>query len=233
MVQTSFITLLLPALAFAAPWGGHWAPASSVAATTEVAASSSEVPAVTVTSAPASSAAYSTAVAEPTSTSSPSTGGSGGKVTLKNNCDYDVTYEQLCPCGSSDGSGTISAGSTWSDSISDCAGGNTALKVYSASTSKPMQFEYGLQSGNIWYDMSFIDCISGSDDFSQCAGSAWSIGAVGTCQTYACSGGSECCIQGYCDPTASAAAVQPAFGCGAFQGYSVSEVGISIELCSA
>ncbi|KAF9736476.1 hypothetical protein PMIN06_006603 [Paraphaeosphaeria minitans] len=233
MVQTSFITLLLPALALAAPWGGHWAPASSAAATTETAASSSEAPAVTVTSAPASSAAYSTAVAEPTSTSPPSTGGTGSKVTLKNNCDYDVTYDQLCPCGSSDGSGTISAGSTWSDSISDCTGGNTALKLFKDGGSKPMQFEYGLQSGNVWYDMSFIDCVSGSDDFSQCAGSAWSMSAVGSCPSYSCSGGSECCIQGYCDPTASAASEQPVGACGVNQGLSASSVDISIELCGA
>lgn len=233
MVQTRFITLLLPALALAAPWGESLTPASSASATTEAAASSSAAPVVSITSAPASSAAYSTAVAEPTSTSSSSTGNTGGKVTLKNNCDYDVTYEQLCPCGSSDGSGTISAGSTWSDSMSDCSSGNTALKVYQDGSSKPMQFEYGLQSGNVWYDMSFIDCISGSDDFSQCAGSGWTMGAIGSCPTYACSGGAECCIQGYCDPTATAAPVQPNAGCGAFQGYSVSDVGISIELCKA
>ncbi|KAK7192353.1 hypothetical protein DPSP01_004939 [Paraphaeosphaeria sporulosa] len=205
MVQTSFITLLLPALALAAPWAAPNAPASS--------------------------AAYSTAVAQPTSTSLPST--TGGKVTFKNNCDYDVTYEQLCPCGSSDGSGTISAGATWSDSISDCSGGNTALKLFKDGGSKPMQFEYGIQSGNIWYDMSFIDCVSGSDDFSQCAGSAWSMGAADSCPTYSCSGGSECCIQGYCDPTASVASEQPVGACGANQGFSASSVGVSIEICGA
>jgi hypothetical protein len=204
MVQARFITLLLPALALAAPWGESLAPAP-----------------------------YSTAEAQPISTSTPSTSPSAGKVTLTNNCDYDVTYNNMCPCGSSDGSGTISAGATWSDSISDCSSGNTALKIYKDGTSKPMQFEYGLQSGNIWYDMSFIDCVSGADDFSQCAGAGWSMGAIGSCPTFACTGGSECCIQGYCDPTATAASEQPNAGCGSFQGYEVSEVGINIQLCGA
>ncbi|KAJ4355578.1 uncharacterized protein N0V89_003598 [Didymosphaeria variabile] len=207
MVSTSFITLLLPALALAAPWGrNHTGPAST--------------------------GAYSAGVAHPTGASFIPRS-TGGKVTLKNNCDYDVTYDNLCPCGTSDNSGTISAGSTWTDSIADCGSGNTALKVYKDGSSKPMQFEYGLVSGNVWYDMSFIDCLSGSDDFSQCAGAGWSMGAIGSCPTYSCTGGSHCCTQGYCDPTATAATEQPNAGCGTFQGYSVSDVGVSIELCSA
>jgi len=185
MVSTSFITLLLPALALAAPWGGL------------------------------------------------TTRSGGGMVTLTNNCDYDVTYENACPCGTSDGSGTITAGSTWTDSLADCSSGNTALKIYANGGSSPMQFEYGIQSGNVWYDMSFINCVSGSDDFSQCAGSGWSMGSIGTCTTWACSGGSECCTEGYCDPTASAASQQPSAACGANQGYSVSDLGINIQLCAA
>lgn len=224
MVQTSFITLLLPALAVAAPWGGHWAPAPAPSAPAPApSAATTEVPVVTATSAPAASAASSTS-------SSPRA--TGGSVIFKNNCDYDVTYAQLCPCGSSDGSGTISAGSTWSDSVSDCSSGNTALKIYKSGSSKPMQFEYGITSGNVWYDMSFIDCVSGGSDFSQCAGSAWAISTSGqSCAAYSCSGGSECCVQGYCDPTASAASQQPVGACGANQGLSTSSVDVTISLC--
>lgn len=186
MVQTSFLALLLPALAVAAPFAG-----------------------------------------------SGSLSASGGKVTLKNNCDYDVTYENVCPCGSSDEKGTIKAGSNWSDSLSECGSGNTALKIFSENATKPMQFEYGIVSGNVWYDMSFINCLTGSDDFSQCAGSGWSMGATGSCPTYSCTGGAECCTQGYCDPTATAAKEQPNSACGSNQGYAMSDVGVSIELCKS
>ena len=217
MVQHSFITLLLPVLALGAPqgWGGNWGSKP----TTTVAVSS---PAATTTA-----PAYTSAAAQPTS--APSTGGSG--VTLHNNCGYDVTYDLVEPCGGSK-SGSISAGSTWTDSLTDCSSGNSALKLYGNGSNKPMQFEYGLVNGNVWYDMSFIDCISGSDDFSQCVGSGWSMGSIGSCPTYSCSGGSECCIQGYCDPTATAASEQPAAGCGAYQGYSLSDLGITMGICN-
>ncbi|KAF1970643.1 hypothetical protein BU23DRAFT_205847 [Bimuria novae-zelandiae CBS 107.79] len=157
------------------------------------------------------------------------TGNTG--VTFKNNCGYDVTYSVLNPC-SSENSGTISAGSTWSGDLSDCSSGNTALKIYKDGSDKPMQFEYGLVNGNVWYDLSFVDCISGSDDFNQCAGAGWSMGSIGSCPTFACSGGSECCQQGYCDPYATAAALQPNAGCGAMQGYSLGELGVTMGICN-
>lgn len=178
------------------------------------------------------------ALGAPTSVSAPAinslssrSAANPGGVFLKNNCGYDVTYAVMNPCGGSD-SGTISAGSSWDGTLTSCSSGNTALKIYKDGSNKPMQFEYGLINGNVWYDMSFIDCVSGSDDFSQCAGAGWSMGCIGDCPTFSCSGGSECCTQGYCDPTASAVDPDPNAGCGEMQGYSVADLGVTMSICN-
>ncbi|KAJ4290563.1 hypothetical protein N0V90_010780 [Kalmusia sp. IMI 367209] len=202
MVQQSLLTLLLLPVLALGAPKPNWTATSA-------------------TSAPAS-----------TSSSSPSSG-KGGQVFLKNSCSYEVTVDAIPGPGcSSGGSGTVSAGSTWTDTLADCSNGNTALKVYGNGSEKPMQFEYGLVGDTVWYDMSFIDCLTSTSDFSQCAGSSWSMGSVGSCPTYACKGGSECCTQGYCDPDASVIDPDPNAGCGAPQGYSTSDVGITIELCA-
>lgn len=229
MVQHTFITLLLPILALGAPQGGrggNWGSKPSVAVSSQ-AAEYSAAAYTSQESQPTSAVASSAPASTPSS--SPSTGASG--VTLHNNCGYDVTYDVLDPCGSGN-SGTIAAGSAWTGALTDCSSGNSALKLYGNGSNKPMQFEYGIVNGNVWYDMSFIDCISGTDDFSQCVGTGWSMGAIGSCPTYSCSGGSECCIQGYCDPTATAAPEQPNAGCGAFQGYSLSDLSITMGICN-
>lgn len=159
-------------------------------------------------------------------------GGQGGQVSFKNSCSYDVKLDVLPGPGCSAGNGgTVKAGGSWTDTVTECSAGNTALKVYSDGADKPMQFEYGLANGNVWYDMSFIDCVSNGNDFSQCAGDSWAMSSNSKCAAYQCSGGEHCCTQGYCDPNANAVDPDPNAGCGSDQGYSPSDVGINIELC--
>lgn len=98
----------------------------------------------------------------------------------------------------------------------------------------PMQFEYGVRNGYLWYDMSFIDCIKEGHDFSACAGGGWAMGSEQKCTAFTCNGGEECCKQGYCDPYATGNAIQPNTGCGGDQGYTDSSaMGLTIELCGS
>lgn len=157
----------------------------------------------------------------------------GGKVNFRNNCGFAVSVQPFPGGGCSVGSGgNVAAGSSWSDSMSECAGGNTALKVYKAggSTSQPMQFEYGITNGMLWYDMSFIDCVKDGSDVSGCVGSAWAMRGNANCKAWSCSG-PDCCQQGYCDPKASNLGEEPTSGCGKSEGYSTSDLGVSIDLC--
>jgi len=177
-----------------------------------------------------------TVATSPVATATPSNTPSAkaGQVFFKNNCSYDVTVEPIPGPGCSAKSGsTVAAGSTWADQLTDCAAGNTALKVYKEGSTKPMQFEYGLQGGNVWYDMSFINCLAAGYDFSSCAGTGWSMSSMSNCKAYACSSGEFCCTQGYCDPDGSAVSPAPNCACGANEGYEESELGITIELCTS
>ena len=162
-------------------------------------------------------------------------GESPGQVHLKNSCSYAVTVEEFAGpnCDCSEGA-EIAAGSSWNDSLKPCNTGNRVLKVYRKGESTPMQFEYGVDSSNVWYDMSFIDCVKSGYDFSACAGNGWSMRSESECHAFSCTGGQECCTQGYCDPAATGMAIQPNTGCGADQGYTdSSKMGITIELCIA
>lgn len=154
-----------------------------------------------------------------------------GKVNFYNNCPHSVSVQAFPGPGCSAGQGrTVAAGATWSDTLKECSGGNTALKVYKSGETKPMQFEYGLKDKMLWYDMSFIDCIKGTNDFSRCSGSAWAMRGNDKCHAWKCTG-PDCCQQGYCDPYATAMAQQPTAGCGTSEGYSESQLGVIIELC--
>ncbi|CAI6341340.1 unnamed protein product [Periconia digitata] len=155
-----------------------------------------------------------------------------GKASFRNNCPYSVKVEAFPGSGCSSNPGaTVASGSTWSDKLQDCSGGNTALKVYEDGKSKPMQFEYGISGGMLWYDMSFIDCISGSSDMSECAGTAWAMKGNDNCKAWQCNG-PNCCEQGYCDPYATNMAEEPTAGCGAAEGITdSSQFGVVIDLC--
>ncbi|KAF2646392.1 hypothetical protein P280DRAFT_512569 [Massarina eburnea CBS 473.64] len=220
MVNTIFTTLVLPALALCAPHPQHrhghfrFQNTATTATTAAVAATSTPIVA-----------------RDDVSTLS----ASSGQVLLKNNCNYTVSVQPYpgsgCSCGEG---GDVEPGSTWNDTLSDCSGGNTSLKVYREEASTPMQFEYGLASNNVWYDMSFIDCVASGSDFSACAGGGWAMKANTNCHAYSCTGGSECCTQGYCDPEATGVDPAPNAGCGPDQGYTdSSDLGIVIELCSS
>ncbi|KAF2681436.1 hypothetical protein K458DRAFT_406437 [Lentithecium fluviatile CBS 122367] len=158
-----------------------------------------------------------------------------GQVYLKNSCDYAISIEEFAGagCDCSEG-GTVEAGSSWNETLQACSSGNRVLKVYREGETSPMQFEYGVDGSNVWYDMSFIDCVKDGYDFSACAGEGWAMGSESNCKEFKCSGGEECCTQGYCDPYATGLTEQPVSGCGGDQGYTDSSaMGITIELCAS
>jgi hypothetical protein len=166
-----------------------------------------------------------------------------GAVYFKNSCNYAVSIEEFAGPGCECSEGTsVEAGSSWNDTLKTCSSGNRVLKVYKEGESAPMQFEYGVGTANVWYDMSFIDCVKNGDDFSACAGTGagegakagWAMTSEQDCHSFSCSGGQECCTQGYCDPYATGMDIQPNTGCGVDQGYTdPTAMGITIELCSA
>lgn len=164
-----------------------------------------------------------------------------GQVYFKNSCDYNVTIEEFAGPGCECSEGTdVEAGSSWNDTLKTCNSGNRVLKVYKEGETAPMQFEYGVDSSYVWYDMSFIDCVKDGYDFSACAGAGesatagWAMSSEKECHAFSCSGGEECCTQGYCDPYATGMSIQPNTGCGADQGYTDSSaMGITIELCAS
>jgi hypothetical protein len=160
--------------------------------------------------------------------------GAPGEVHLINSCSYAVSVEELagpgCDCNEG---GQVAAGSSWNNTLQACSSGNRVLKVYREGETAPMQFEYGVDSSNVWYDMSFIDCVQSGYDFSACAGAGWAMRSESECHAFSCSGGEDCCTQGYCDPYATGMDIQPNTGCGADQGYTDSSaMGIIIELCA-
>ena len=159
---------------------------------------------------------------------------SSGQVTFKNSCNYSVSVEEFAGPGcESNDAAKVAAGSSWNGTLAKCSTGNSVLKVAKEGSSTPMQFEYGVDSSNVWYDISFIDCVKSGYDFSACAGTSWAMASEPKCTTFSCSGGEECCAQGYCDPYATGQAQQPVAGCGSNQGYTdTSSLGVVIELCA-
>jgi hypothetical protein len=102
-----------------------------------------------------------------------------------------------------DRSQVIAPGSTYTEAFRN-PGVGISLKVSNgtSASAKVMQFEYTMQTdGQVWYDLSFIDCLNGvaSYDASKCAGFDYGVKATAGqgCMSYTCPPGEVCAGQAY------------------------------------
>jgi len=81
------------------------------------------------------------------------------QASIKNNCPYDVYLWAVDIVRNPSSPSIIAAGASYSEPYRTLATGGVSLKL-SKSTDRthPLQFEYTLAGGFIWYDGSHVDC---------------------------------------------------------------------------
>jgi hypothetical protein len=158
----------------------------------------------------------------------------GGSAMVLNSCDYPVyvTSEGHSGC---DGLGAkckaIAPNSTHIETMRTCTTGGISLKLSKTEDlSKPMQFEYTVWPNDhtqVSYDISYLNCMNGKKDLSDCVGHEGGIQAVGggDGSDFYCLAGQPCDQQAY---TVAEFGYLPGAPVGACK---VSQ-GIAFELCA-
>lgn len=127
---------------------------------------------------------------------------SAGKANIYNKCDFDVTAWSVTSVPQSVGDAIhIKAGSSYSEEYKQVASGGVSLKIVNTTeaTVPPqahiMQFEYTDASGNIWYDISNVDCSGDSCPFARYG---WYMDSSdASCPTRSCEADAEACTGAY------------------------------------
>lgn len=142
-----------------------------------------------------------------------------GNAVFSNRCGYDVWIWSMAE-GISGSAVHVAAGSDYSEPIRNSAVGGTSVKVSKTNQligGAQTQFEYSTVGGQMWYDISFVDCASG-DSADSCPGHDGGLtmdSPNGSCQPAVCGAGSYCPEQAYYVdvPTAKLGMQDPVFGC--------------------
>lgn len=126
-----------------------------------------------------------------------------GKAIINNNCDYDV-YLWPVSVDSSPSLPTIISGNGghWSQPYQTCTTGGMSLKLASTNDISLgiTQFEYTLEPGNIWYDISNVNCLPfGKGDCPFAAG-GMTLESGSGCPVATCEGGNATCHDAYTYP---------------------------------
>ncbi|KAH4347718.1 hypothetical protein HBH98_084480 [Parastagonospora nodorum] len=196
-----------------------------------------------------SSAIIPTSSSTSTATTTPSASGSvsdtpyptlipiPGSAILKNSCGYPVYIWSMgnpsCE-GPEAVAKLIPANGQHVEEMRRCTDGGVAFKLSrTASSAKPMQFEYTIWSDRktVSYDISYLDCMkntSGEQDLSECAGHDGGIQAAGgeDCPDYQCFANRWCDQQAYVVAEFGYKSGAPVGGC-------TVQKGIAFELCAS
>jgi hypothetical protein len=127
-----------------------------------------------------------------------------GHAAIENKCSYPVYAWSVVPHSSSDRI-TINPGQTYKEGLKvPCRGCGVSLKISKEANSQAAitQFEYSITDGQIWYDISLIDCARG-EDASACPGheKGISLGGNMLCpKTFVCRPGEYCPGEAYYVP---------------------------------
>lgn len=114
--------------------------------------------------------------------------------TVKNSCTYDVYLETVGPLYAwKKPIVKIAAGGEHSEELFINASGGPSLKVRKSPdpNGPPMQFEYTAGNGDIWYNLSLIDCVGKQGG---CAGHDGGLRAVAGngCRVFECKPNADC-----------------------------------------
>lgn len=143
-----------------------------------------------------------------------------GKAIINNNCAYDLWMWSIDQTFASSAI-KISAGTTYSEPArSSCEGCGTSMKISTTSSitaGAHTQFEYSVAAGQIWYDISFVDCASGNDA-SKCPGHKDGLSmrtSDSSCTAVTCKPGAYCPEMAYYVdfPSAKTGVIDPNFPC--------------------
>jgi hypothetical protein len=140
----------------------------------------------------------------------------GRKAIIANRCNYDI-WVQPVHGPQWGGLVKIPARHKWSEPLSDAP---TSMKISRTSSIVPgkhTQFEYAINSNQIWYDISFVDCARGSSA-SNCPGHTDGLGVYannGRCGKIECAPNSYCPTQAYYvdQPLIKLGIKEPVFTC--------------------
>lgn len=119
-----------------------------------------------------------------------------GNAIINNRCSYDIW---MWPVNQNyAGSAVkIAAGTKYSAPALSCDNCGTSMKISKTSTlssGAQTQFEYTFAGGQVWYDISFVDCAKGNDATS-CPGHSEGLvmaTADTSCPSASCSAGAYC-----------------------------------------
>jgi hypothetical protein len=155
-----------------------------------------------------------------------------GKAVIANRCDYDIWVWSIST-GQASTSFMIPARSTHSEAYT---GSSTSLKVSKSDAlvaGQHTQFEYSIAAGQLWYDISFVDCAKG-ESASNCPGHDEGLAmdaSDSSCGKIDCAAGEYCPTQAYYvdTPVSKLNLAEPVFMCPSSLG---TNVDLYMKVCS-
>lgn len=140
-----------------------------------------------------------------------------GNAIVANRCPYDIYLFPTSP-NSSGGGIKIPARSTHTEAQATLGSMKISLSD-SLEAGKQTQFEYSNAGGQLWYNLSFVDCASG-ESADNCPGHDLGLSMSspdGNCGSIDCAAGSYCPTQAYYvdQPLIKLGILEPVFNCGA------------------
>jgi hypothetical protein len=143
-----------------------------------------------------------------------------GNAIVSNRCSYDIWLWSVDQ-GYSSQPIHVPARTKYSEPFrSACNGCGTSLKISKTNQlvgGQQTQFEYSIKDGNIWYDISFVDCAKG-ESASDCPGHDQGLAMDSpeqACKKINCAAGSYCPTQAYYvdQPKIKLGIDEPTFDC--------------------
>lgn len=143
-----------------------------------------------------------------------------GNAVISNRCPYDIWLWSVDQ-GYSSGPIHIPARTKYSEPFrSACSGCGSSLKISKTDqlvAGHQTQFEYSIADGNLWYDVSFVDCAKGGSA-SDCPGHDRGLAMDSpeqACGKATCAAGSYCPTQAYYVdlPKQKLGLEEPVYGC--------------------
>ena len=137
----------------------------------------------------------------------PRPGSTANTLTIYNFCDYDLYFEPHIGNTVAE-IGHISAGGKLDrpfEAAPEGSGVNLKVSKTEGDYSKPVQIEYAVSAGTVWYDISLIDCLGRTEDglrngdTSACAGheAGLQMGPAADALSFQCGAGAWCDDQAY------------------------------------